>query len=86
MVGRKGERMKKPIIHFNTELDRNFKPIEGGLLTGCFCLWFKANPDATKKEIADMISKALVEQAEKESNRLKDGDFILKINGSVVDE
>ena len=51
--------MKKAIIHFNTELDRNFKPIEGGLLTGCFCLWFKANPDATKKEIADMISKAI---------------------------
>ena len=78
--------MKKAIIHFNTELDRNFKPIEGGLWTGCFCLWFKANPDATKKEIADMISKAIVEQAEIESNRLKDGDFILKINGRTVDE
>lgn len=78
--------MKQHIVRFNIEVDRNLKPVEGGMLTGCFSLWFKANPDATKKEIAEMISKSLVEQAEIEASRLKAMDFILMINGREVNE
>lgn len=56
------------------------------MLTGSFRLWFKANPDVTKKDIAEMISKSLVEQAEIEASRLKAMDFILMINGREVNE
>ena len=78
--------MKRHIVHFNSEVDSNLKPVEGGMLTGSFRLWFKANPDVTKKEIAEMISKSLVKQAEIEASRLKAMDFILMINGREVNE
>lgn len=78
--------MKRHIVHFNSEVDSNLKPVEGGMLIGSFCLWFKVNPDVTKKDIAEMISKSLVEQAEIEASRLKAMDFILMINGREVNE
>ena len=74
--------MKQHIVRFNIEVDRNLKPVEGGMLTGCFSLWFIANPDATKKAIAEMISKSFDEQREIIATGLKAMDFLSMINVS----
>ncbi len=77
---------RKRVIQLETEVDRNLKPIENGMLVGRYTMLFKFLPNSDKKEIADIISKTIIEQAELESIRIKNGEFELMINGRIIDE
>lgn len=77
---------RKRVIQLKTEVDRNLKPIENGMLVGCYTMLFKFLPNSTKEEIADIISKTIIEQAELEPIRIKNGEFELMINGRIIDE